>query len=150
CAEYGAGVGLLPLAQIVESQLGDDAVGLPPEERLDIAIAGATSADAAWVRARLAPLLGLPGVAVERGEAFAAWTRFLELVAATNPLVLVLEDIHWADSTVLAFLEHLIAEASGPILSVCTARPSLLEDRAAWCRGRTIVQVPPLADDDIR
>ena len=63
-----------------------------------------------WLRARLAPLLGIAGpdaVKAERAELFAAWRRFVEALAAANPLVLVVEDLHWADPAMLEFLQHL-------------------------------------------
>ena len=45
----------------------------------------------------------------ERDESFAAWARMLELIAASGPIVLVLEDLHWAGEAMLAFVEHLLS-----------------------------------------
>ena len=44
----------------------------------------------------------------DRAEAFAAWRRFVEALAATGPTVLVIEDLHWADEQLLDFVDHLI------------------------------------------
>ncbi len=93
-----------------------------------------------WLTSRLAPLVGSAGdgSAVGRDEAFAAWRRFLEAMAARHPLVLVVEDVHWADEALLDFLEHLLDWAAPvPLLDPrhCAARalrpPARLERRKA-------------------
>ena len=66
------------------------------------------------------------GAAAAQEELFTAWRRFLESIAERAPLVLVVEDVHWADPALLAFLEHLADCAqSVPLLVICTARPEL-------------------------
>jgi hypothetical protein len=83
------------------------------------------------------------------------WRRFLEAMAARRPLVLVLvlEDLHWADDALLAFVRHLVEEASGvPLLVVATARPELADRSLGWGRDprdRTaVVGLDPLSDAD--
>jgi class 3 adenylate cyclase/tetratricopeptide (TPR) repeat protein len=71
-----------------------------------------------------------------REDLFDAWRRMLERMAATSPLVLVLEDLHWADDGLLDFAEHVARWASGPILVLALARPELLDRRPGW-DGRT-------------
>ena len=90
--------------------------------------------------------------AIERGEAFAAWRRFLEAVAESGPAVLVFEDLHWADDGLLDFVDNLVDWVDGvPLLVMCTARPELLARRPGWGGGKrnaTTVSLSPLADDD--
>src|SRR4029450_1678064 len=71
-----------------------------------------------------------------RDESFVAWRRFLHLLAGQSPLVLVVEDLHWADPALLDLLEQLLDQA-GPadLLVVVTARPALLERRPGWGAG---------------
>ncbi len=65
-----------------------------------------------------------PGRAPERDEQFTAWRRFLELMAGQRPTVLVVEDLHWADPAMLAFLDELEANAASvPLLVLGTTRP---------------------------
>ncbi|MGZ8599966.1 MAG: AAA family ATPase [Actinomycetota bacterium] len=71
-----------------------------------------------------------------REELFDAWRRFLERMAARYPLVLVLEDLHWADAGLLDFVDHLADWATGPILALTLARPELLETRPGWGGGK--------------
>ncbi len=58
------------------------------------------------IQTRLAPLVGATsrGGAAEKEESFAAWLRFLEAIATKGPLVLVFEDLHWADASLLELL----------------------------------------------
>src|SRR6266545_3452790 len=70
----------------------------------------------------------------DRVVAFAAWRRFLHGLTAKRPLVLLVEDLHWADDALLDFLEALAAPRAGPtpLLVLATARPELLERRPSW------------------
>jgi class 3 adenylate cyclase/tetratricopeptide (TPR) repeat protein len=85
-------------------------------------------------------MLALVGTGTDRAftreELFDAWRRFLERLASRFPLVLVLEDIHWADTGLLDFVDHLADWAQGPILILTMARPELLDLRPMWGGGK--------------
>jgi class 3 adenylate cyclase/tetratricopeptide (TPR) repeat protein len=86
-----------------------------------------------------------------REELFDAWRRFLERMAARYPLVLVLEDLHWADAGLLDFVDHLADWASGPILILTMARPELLETRPSWGGGKrnyAAIYLDPLTEPE--
>ena len=101
-----------------------------------------------WLFRALEPLLG-SGEGLTRDEAFAAWQRFFELLAEDRPLVLVLEDLHWADDGTLDFVEHLADwSTDSPLLVLCTARPELLDRRPIWGGGRLNSQTISLAPLD--
>lgn len=160
CLPYGEGIAFWALGEIVKAQAGilesDDPQ--TAARRLDVAVEAVIGdeSDRAWVWARLAPLVGLVGgdenATAERNESFTAWTRFLEGLAASQPLVLVVEDLHWAGEAMLAFLEHLVEWASGvSILVVCTARPELFERNPGWgatTRNATRIALDPLSDQE--
>src|SRR5205814_459727 len=81
---------------------------------------------------RLRSLVGLGGAEDHsvQSESFSAWRSYLEALAETRPLVLVFEDLHWADDGLLDFVDQLADWArSASILVLCTARPELLERR---------------------
>jgi DNA-binding SARP family transcriptional activator/tetratricopeptide (TPR) repeat protein len=91
--------------------------------------------------ASLAPYVeALVGAGTEhnlsREELFAGWRRLLERMAAQRPLVLVFEDIHWADDGLLDFIDHLVDWGQGPILLLTMARLELLERRERWGGGK--------------
>jgi len=73
---------------------------------------------------------------LSREDLFEAWRRFLERMAARYPLVLVLEDIHWADEGLLDFIEHVADWAQGRIMVVTLARAELFERRPTWGGGK--------------
>jgi predicted ATPase len=109
--------------------------------------------EATWVESHLRPLVALDAPQGERREeAFTAWRRFFEGLADERPLVLVFEDLHWADDHLLDFVDNLVEWASGvPLLVVATARPELLTRRAGWGGGKLnslTVSLSPLSDDD--
>ena len=85
-----------------------------------------------------------------RLEAFAAWRRLFEAMAEQRPLVLVFEDLHWADDTLLDFVDHLAEWVSDvPLLIVATARPELLDRRPDWGGGKrnaTTLSISPLSE----
>ncbi len=103
----------------------------------------------------LAPQLTALVAATERSHSredlFEAWRRFLERMAARYPLVLSLEDIHWADDGLLDFIEHVADWAQGPILLLTMARPELLERRPTWGGGKrnaASIYLDPLSPDE--
>jgi class 3 adenylate cyclase/tetratricopeptide (TPR) repeat protein len=85
---------------------------------------------------------------MSREELFEAWRRFLERLAARYPLVLVLDDIQWADDGLLDFIDHVADWAQGPILVIATARAELFEKRPTWGGGKrnaTSIYLDPLS-----
>jgi class 3 adenylate cyclase len=150
---YGAGVSYWALAEMVKAQAGvletdnDEEV----EAKLARAVEQLVEEDADWVLAQLRPLLGQGDAAGSQEESFAAWRRFFEALAEQRPLVLVFEDIQWADDGLLDFIEHLADWVRDvPMLVVCTARPELLERRPAWGGGKpnaASVSLAPLSEE---
>ena len=155
CLSYGAGVSFFAFASIVKLHAGilESDPSEQAERKLTQAVAAAIE-DAAvteWVEAYLRPLVGLGGAerlsGDRRAEAFSAWRTFLEGLAVQRPLVLAVEDAHWADEGLLDFVEHISDWAQGvPLAVLCTARPELLERRPRW---PGVVQLEPLSADDI-
>jgi hypothetical protein len=147
---YGDGVTFAPLAELLaqaaERPSGDaEDVAAALRERL------AAEPDGAWVGNRLAQVLGV-------GEALASDTswavrRLLEVVAAERPLIVVLEDVHWAEPPMLDLVDSVIERLHGPALVLCLARPELLEQRPTWAAGKpraVTTTLPPLAPADAR
>jgi class 3 adenylate cyclase/tetratricopeptide (TPR) repeat protein len=145
CLAYGDGAGFSALSEIVKAQAGildHDSEAVTADKLRDaIEAVIQESTEARWVETHLRPLVGLgieEGIGVGRqAEAFAAWRRFLEALAEQRPVVLVIEDLHWADDGLLDFLDELVGWlVDVPMLIVGTARPELLERRPGWGGGK--------------
>ncbi len=159
CLAYGDGVTLWALGEIVKAQAGILEQDTPDDvtAKISAAVADALSGtgDEAWVESHLLALVGLASETElggdRRNEAFSAWRRFLEALAEQRPLVLVFEDLHWADESLLDFVDELVDWVSdAPLLVVGTARPELLERRPGWGGGKlnaTTLALSPLTDD---
>jgi predicted ATPase/class 3 adenylate cyclase len=142
CLSYGEGVTYWALADMVRMRARiaedeDEASALAKlaavvEEHL------ADPAECRFVEPRLAHLLGLEDESgrYEREDLFAAWRLFFERLAAVYPVVMLFEDMQWADASLLDFIEHLLEWGrNSPILVVTQARPELLEQRPTWGAG---------------
>jgi tetratricopeptide (TPR) repeat protein len=79
-------------------------------------------------------------------EIFFETRLVFERLACARPVVLVFDDVHWAESTLLDFVEYLSARAAGPILCLCLSRPELAESRPALADGA--IRLEPLSDDE--
>jgi class 3 adenylate cyclase/tetratricopeptide (TPR) repeat protein len=153
---YGAGISYWALAEMVKAQAGiletDNA--REAEKKLTRAVGDLVDEDTDWVRSHLLPLVGQGAEAVgaSREEAFAAWRRFFEAMAERHPLVLIFEDIQWADEGLLDFVEHLVDWVRGtPMLILCTARLELLARRPSWGGGKlnaSTLALAPLSDEE--
>jgi class 3 adenylate cyclase len=156
---YGDGVTFWAVAEMVKAQAGiletdtaeqagaklrgtlDDLVDESERERLE---------------ANLRPLVGLAAELEtsgdRRAESFSAWRRFFEALADRRPLVLIFEDLHWADDDLLDFVDELVEWVEGvPLLVLCTARPELFDRRPGWAGGKrnaVTVSLAPLGEEE--
>jgi class 3 adenylate cyclase/tetratricopeptide (TPR) repeat protein len=159
CLPYGDGITFWALGEIVKAQAG--ILESDPSTQVATKLDGALQAlvgrasDREWLRARLAPLLGLgnaEGPSADQAELFAAWRRLIEAMAASGPLVLVVEDLHWADAALLQFLRYLIDSSAGiALLVIATARSELLDRYPGWNEERpnaSSITLSPLTDTD--
>ena len=155
---YGEGVSFWALGEMVKAHTG--ILETDDEEEADRKLRATVTAtvpadDVEWTIAHLRPLAGIEdtgGRSDNQEEAFAAWRGFLEGVADQRPLVLVFEDLHWADDGLLDFVDHLVDWATRvPLLVVATARPELLARRSDWGGGKTnalTLSLAPLSGDE--
>jgi class 3 adenylate cyclase/tetratricopeptide (TPR) repeat protein len=148
---YGEGVTYWPLAEMVKAAAGitdDDPMETARDKLIECC------GDEA-----IAELLGLASgvmeaVEGERGQPEIAWAarEFVDELADVQPLLLVFEDIHWAEEPLLELIDHLaqwVRERA--LLIVCLARPELLDVRPGWGGGRirsTAIELEPLAREE--
>jgi predicted ATPase/DNA-binding SARP family transcriptional activator len=131
CVPYGDGITFWPLAEILRQ-----AVAEAGGETIRALLGDEPDADA--IAERLAGAVGAGEPKAGSDATFWAVRKLFERLAAERPLVLVFDDVHWAEPMFLDLLEH-VADWSraAPILLVCLARPELLEERSAWAGGKT-------------
>jgi class 3 adenylate cyclase/tetratricopeptide (TPR) repeat protein len=137
CLPYGDGITYWPLAQLVREAAGitSDLSEAVARERLSALLSG--TPQAGLICEHLAAAIGLGGSAGATEETAWAARRLLETLAAGFPLVVVFDDLQWAEPTFLDLVEYVIDwSSSARILLVATARPDLLDVRPAWAGGR--------------
>ena len=159
CLAYGEGVAYWALVEMVKSRCG-----IAEEEETESARAKlkamlqehvADPGERHRIEPRLAHLLGIEeGASHSREDLFSAWRLFFELLAENSPTVLVFEDVHWADTAVLDFIEHLLEwSRNHPLFIITLARPEFTERRPGWGAGGrnfTSLYLEPLPAETIR
>jgi predicted ATPase/class 3 adenylate cyclase len=142
CLSYGKGITYWPVREIVAQATGDRSV----RELL------AGTADADVVAERIESATGTSTGGAVKEEIFWALRKLVEVLARETPLLLVFEDIHWAEPTLLDLIEHLTDWVRDVgVLVVCLARPELLDKRPTWGGGKlnaTSVLLDPLSDEE--
>jgi class 3 adenylate cyclase/tetratricopeptide (TPR) repeat protein len=155
CLAYGEGVAYWALAEMVRMR-----AGILEEEAPDSALVKlrvsieehiADEEERNWLEPRLAHLLGLAErTAPDREDLFSAWRLFFERLAEQRPVVLIFEDLHWADAGLLDFIEYLLEwSRSHAMFVLALARPDLLERRPSFGaagRNATTLSLEPLSE----
>jgi class 3 adenylate cyclase/tetratricopeptide (TPR) repeat protein len=152
---YGEGVSFWALTEMVKAQAGileNDTPQVAEGKLRESVDAVVEPGERSWVVEHLLPLLGLAPQAAGAGASFPAWRRYFEGLAEQHPLIVVFEDLHWADEGLLDFVDHLAEWTAGvPMLVLGTARPELLDRRPGWGGGKlnaTTLALTALADDE--
>ncbi len=146
CLPYGEGITYWPIAEAVRRAAAISDEHQPDEARHRIAalLEGVERSDR--IVDGVAELIGLGEGARTAEEGFWAVRRFFEGLARTQPLVLVFDDIHWAEETFLDLLGYVVEWTSGvPVLMICLARKELLDRRPAWAAS-DVVALASLGD----
>jgi class 3 adenylate cyclase/tetratricopeptide (TPR) repeat protein/predicted Ser/Thr protein kinase len=144
CLSYGEGITYWPVYEVVLAAAGGETAG-------DVARLLEGEDDAELVARRVAGAIGLAEAGGGREETFWAIRRLLEHLARRRPLVLVVEDVHWAEPTLLELLDHIAAwTRDAPVLLVCLTRPELLDAQPSLGAGASgiSIELEPLPESD--
>jgi class 3 adenylate cyclase/tetratricopeptide (TPR) repeat protein len=156
---YGEGITFWALGEMVRRRCGlvEDADEAITRERVRATVAQFVPGDEdrRWVEPALLTLLGLePAPSGGRDVLFAAWRIFFERIADGGTTVLLFEDLQWADTGLLDFIDHVLEWArSTPLIVVTLARPELLDRRPGWgaqVRNLAKLDLEPLPDAAMR
>src|SRR5581483_10835935 len=145
CLSYGEGVAYWALAEMVRMrcEIAEDEQPSLARRKLRTALEEYVpdSDERARVEPRLAHLLGLEeGVPGDQENLFSAWRVLFERMADRDPVVLVFEDMQWADAGLLDFLDYLLDwSRHHPVFVLSLARPELAEKHPAWAAGKRAV-----------
>jgi class 3 adenylate cyclase/tetratricopeptide (TPR) repeat protein len=126
CLSYGRGITYWPLGEVLKEQLG--ILDSDPPERV---LERLGSHEILGLTLGLDVAQGLHPLAA-RDRFQDAWVAFLEEIVAEQPLVMLIEDVHWAEDQLLELLERLVRDTRGPLLLVATARPEFLDEQPGW------------------
>jgi class 3 adenylate cyclase/tetratricopeptide (TPR) repeat protein len=145
CLPYGRGITFWALGEIVRQ-----AAGIADDDNPEVGLARLRSITASddGVAERLAAAIGLHDESFPLDETFLAARRFFEALARRRPVVVVWEDLHWAEATLLDLIERVARTADAPLLLICTGRPTFVE---VWQRGLAgeTIELQPLPADAI-
>ena len=146
CLSYGEGITFWPIGEIVRAAAGIDDEDGPAAARAKL-LATAPDRD---VAARIASIVGLTSATAPLPEVFWGVRRLLEELARRRPLLIVIDDIHWAEPALLDLLDHLLGVAQdAPILVVATARPEFADEHPEWPTALAPVRIAlePLGEE---
>jgi tetratricopeptide (TPR) repeat protein len=143
CVAYGEAATYRPLADVLRQALGRG------DARRRIRTVLRDQPDADIVAGELAPLLETGAPSAPGTNVFSDLRRMLEALAARRPLVITIEDLHWAEPPLLDFVEYMAGWSVGtPILLLGLTRPELLDSRPEWRRHELVLE--PLSEPDAR
>jgi predicted ATPase/class 3 adenylate cyclase len=144
CPPYGEGITYLPLLDIVRQ--------LAPTGTADLTALVEGEDDGELIAERVAGAVGLSATSAPTAETNWAVRKLFEALARHRPLVVVLDDLHWAEPTFLDLVEHVAGSTRDvPLLVICLARPELLDARPPWqarSDNATTVHLEPLAENE--
>ena len=129
CLSYGEGVTYWPIGEVVRAAAGIGADDGLEAARVKLAAMLPGHED---VTQRVGAAIGLIEEAFSAEETFWAIRRALEISASRRPLVVLVDDIHWAERTLLDLLRFVVDECHAPVLLLCSSRRELLEEHPEW------------------
>jgi class 3 adenylate cyclase/predicted ATPase len=140
CLSYGEGITYWPLAEVL-SQVGDIQSALRAESDPDLAAS------------RIAMAQGTADAGASPAEIAWGFRKLFEALAREQPLIVALDDIHWAEPTLLDLIEYVANFAhDAPLLLLCLARPDLFERRHGWATpqpNRALITLGPLDEEKV-
>jgi len=147
CLPYGRGQTYWPLVEIFR-QAGSISDEDSPDEAIG-KLASIFGEEAREATDRVASAVGLSTIQYPPEELFWGVRKGFEALAAHAPLVVVFEDIHWAETTLVDLIEHLFATMSNaPVVLLCAARPDFLQQRPEWSEKGAVLTLEPLSEDE--
>ena len=138
CLSYGHGITYWALGEVLREHFG-----ILDRDPPDVIAARVAGRDGLGFTLGLAPPEGMHPLTV-RDRLQTAWLDFLQELTSERPVVVLVEDLHWAGDELCDLLTMLAERVAGPLLLVVTARPELLDQRPGWPPGGSLVRLEAL------
>jgi class 3 adenylate cyclase/tetratricopeptide (TPR) repeat protein len=149
CLSYGDGITFWPVAEVLREAARIAPGDAPAAAQAKLAELVAGEERAERIAGFLGPVLGLAGEVGQLEETFWAIRRVLEVIADGRPVVVLFDDLHWAEPTLLDLVEYAATWLRNqPVLLLCLSRPELVEQRPGW--GAGAVDAEPLTLEPLR
>jgi class 3 adenylate cyclase/tetratricopeptide (TPR) repeat protein len=151
CLSYGEGLTFWPLAEVAREAAGisNDDPAADAQQKL----AALLGEGANEVSDRIAGAIGLSTATYPVEETFWAARQLLETLSAGQPLLVLFEDIHWAERTFLDLIRHLMSNLTNaaPVVLACSARPELFDTHPNWNEespNHSVLILKPLSENE--
>jgi predicted ATPase len=152
CLPYGEGITFWPLREAVRQAANLSGLEAPAEARRKIRRLVASASDADLIAERMLETLDLAADTAGSNAIFWATGRLFRELARTQPLIVLFDDVQWAEATFLDLVEYLRQDLrAAPILLLCLARPEFLDLRPSWAAGESdarVLVLEPLPESD--
>jgi class 3 adenylate cyclase len=149
CLPYGDGITFWPIAEVVKDAAGITGGDSPQAARAKVRALVADVEDGPEIADRIDAAIGLGDGEGDIKETFWAARRLLEKLAGDGTLVVVFEDVHWAEPAFLDLVEYLARfSINHPMFVLCTARPNLRENRPDWAQVAEVIELEPLSEGE--
>jgi tetratricopeptide (TPR) repeat protein len=153
CLAYGEGITFWPLVEVVRQAAGIAEYDTVEQATEKLAAVLALSEEPAEVALRVAEAVGLSSAVGTAREAFWSVRKLFEALASARPLIVVFDDLHWAEPTFLDLIQDVAMWTRGvPQLILCMTRPELLDARPNWNEPKPfktmLVSLSPLREAD--
>jgi class 3 adenylate cyclase/tetratricopeptide (TPR) repeat protein len=150
CLSYGQGITFWPVREMISSVAGwrEGESVVTSLQKLAQVMGGRP--DAETIADRIGQLLGLTPAVVGLPELTHALCELVQELAARRPVLLVVEDLHWAERTLIDVLDHVHTRVQGPVLLLCSARPEVFQTHAGWAPpSEERLTVGPLSQESV-
>jgi class 3 adenylate cyclase/tetratricopeptide (TPR) repeat protein len=149
CLPYGEGITFWPVAEAIKTAASIGDLDSPDAARSKVQHLVAKAEDGGDVADRIAAATGIGEGGGDIRETFWAVRRLLEILADDGPLIVLFEDIHWAEPTFLDLLQYMAGFSTDhPILILCTARPDIRDSRPDWGNVSEQIVLEPLGETE--
>ena len=152
CLSYGEGITFWPVAEIIKDAAGItelDGSSHDVQQKLHQLVDGAVESE--LLITRLSAALGISEYSAGAQEIMWAVRTLLQHLASTDPVVIVIDDIHWAEPTLLDLVEYLATFIQGSsVMIVTSGRSELLEQRPEWLGQTKLVSLGALSTDAVK